>query len=264
MIMNKQFLYTLLLLFPFALFSCTNEGMMEEAGTGSIRFSVENEAEEVAIETRTLSTKLNVDDFTLRLKRGDETLISSSKYETLKNQTLTYTAGSGYALSVESCTEEEAQLADGNWGRDRVAADTTFSITAGETKNLVVKCKLQNASVGVRISDYIKEKYPDIQLTLYAADADTRKFTFNENTPSSRRAYFNVAETRALQYIVNSETREPQKGTITIKPGDYYTLSISLKDEEDAPSQVTIAIEVDGSLATEDILWEEKINPYGE
>ena len=236
---------------------------MEETGMGSIRFSVENEAEEVAIETRTLSTKLNVDDFTLRLKRGDETLISSSKYGTLKNQTLTYTAGSGYALSVESCTEKEAQEANSNWGQDRVAADTTFTLAAGETKDMVVKCKLQNASVGVSISDYIKEKYPDIQLTLYAADADTRKFTFNENTPSSRRAYFNVVETRALQYIINSETREPQEGTITVRPGDYYTLSISLKDEENAPSQVSIAIEVNGELVNE-VTWDEEINPYDE
>lgn len=260
MIMNKQILYTLLTVFTF--FSCTNEAMVEEIGTGSIRFSVENEAEEVAIETRALSSKLNVDDFTLQLKRGDETLISSSKYGTLKDQTLTYTAGSGYALSVESCTEEEAQSANSNWGQDRVAADTTFAITAGETKDMVVKCKLQNASVGVRISDYIKQLYPDIQLTLYAADAETRKFTFNANTSSSRRAYFNVEETRALQYTVSSETRDPQKGSITIKPGDYYTLSISLKEEENAPSQVTIAIEVNGSLAQEDVNWDETINPY--
>ena len=41
-------------------------------------------------------------------------------------------------------------------GQDRVAADTTFTITAGETKDMVVKCKLQNASVGVSISNYIR------------------------------------------------------------------------------------------------------------
>ena len=236
---------------------------MEETGMGSIRFSVENEAEEVAIETRTLSTKLNVDDFTLRLKRGGETLISSSKYGTLKNQTLTYTAGSGYALSVESCTEEDAQLANGGWGQDRVAADTTFAITAGEAKDLVVRCKLQNASVGVRISDYIKEKYPNLQLKLYAADAGERSFTFDKNTMPSRRAYFNVEETRALQYIINSETNTAKEGTITLNPGDYYILSLSLKDEADAPSQVSIAIEVNGELVDEET-WNEQINPYGE
>lgn len=263
MIMNKQFLYTLLLLFPFALFSCTNEVMMEETGMGSIRFSVENEAEEVAIETRALSTKLDVDDFTLRLKRGDETLISSSKYETLKNQTLTYTAGSGYALSVESCTKEDAQLADGNWGQDRVAADTTFTITAGETKDMVVKCKLQNASVGVSISNYIKEKYPDLEVEIYAADATERRFTFNKNTMTSRRAYFNVKGTRALQCTARMGTNDAIKKDITLHPGDYYTISVTLHEEENAPSQVSIAIEVDGTLVDE-ITWEEKINPYGE
>ena len=260
MIMNKQILYTLLTLFTF--FSCTNDITESEAGVGSVTFSVTNAEDEVVIETRAFPTE---DDLKVTLKQGEENIFSDRPYNDIKGKTFTYSAASNYHITATNCTETQAESANNKWGQDRVYGEKTFAVVANENNPVELTCSLANSGISVDFSGYVKNKWPDCKVELYAADDEDRKFTFNQNV--YKRAFFNG--TRAIQYIVtlsaNSEGHtEDENGkpfSLTIEPGHYYNLSVKMKGEDSQNPQITLGITVNGELLDE-IPLTEKINPY--
>lgn len=262
MIMNKQILYTLLTLFTF--FSCTNDITESEAGVGSVTFSVANAKDEVVIGTRALSD-IDEDKLKVSLMRGEEDIFINDDYGNIKGKTYTYSAASDYHITATNCTETQAESANSGWGQDRVYGEKTFAVVANENNPVELTCSLANSGISVDFSGYVKNKWPDCKVELYAADDETRKFTFNQNV--YRRAFFNG--TRAIQYIVtlsaNSEGHtEDENGkpfSLTIEPGHYYNLSVKMKGEDSQSPQITLSITVNGELLDE-IPLTEKINPY--
>ena len=266
MIMNKQILYTLLTLFTF--FSCTNDITESEAGVGSVTFSVRNAEDEVVIETRAFPTE---DDLKVTLKQGEENIFSDRPYNDIKGKTLTYSAASNYHITATNCTETQAESANNKWGQDRVYGEKTFAVVANENNPVELTCSLANSGISVDFSGYVKNKWPDCQVEIYAADAEERKFTFNQHV-YNKRAFFNVDEgkQRAIQYIVtlqenaggHTEDENGEPFTFNMEPGHYYNVTVKMKDEESADPQVTIQLMVDGDLEDEIPLDDVIVNPY--
>lgn len=264
MIMNKQLLYTLFALITVPFFSCTND-IASEAGIGTVSFTVENAATDVVVETRAMSD-IEEDDLMLTLKRGEEKLISGQTYGNIKEKHIPYSAGDGYVLTVENCTETEAEntnISNGiYWGQERVYGKKEFSVIANQDNPVEVVCKLANSGVSVDFSGYVKNKWPDCQVEIYAGDDTERKFTFNQHV--YKRAFFNVDEggQRAIQYIVTGGDNKEYTNSFPIEPGHYYNLTVKMTGEEAMNPQVTIQLMVDGELEDEKELEDVIVNPY--
>ena len=264
MIMNKQLLYTLFALITVPFFSCTND-IASEVGIGTVSFTVENEATDVVVETRAMSD-IKEGDLRLNLKRGEESIFSDKKYRDVIGKTETYSAGDGYLLTVENCTEEEAESTNKSngiyWGQERVYGKEEFSVVANDNTQVKVVCELANSGVSVDFSGYVKNKWPDCQVEIYAADAEERKFTFNQHV--YKRAFFNVdeGEQRAIQYIVTGGDNKEYTNSFSIEPGHYYNLTVKMTGEEAMNPQVTIQLMVDGELEDERALEDVIVNPY--
>lgn len=256
MIMNKQILYILSLMGLLSFAACTNE---EEPalseGTGEIRFSV---VDTTAVEITTkASLDFDVNKFKVSLSHGDDPA-STWIYGDIAGTTITRSAGSGYLLTAESCTEAEAESANNGWGKARVYGEETFDIVANKTTDVTVSCGLANSSVEVEFSDYITSTFNEYSITI---DPDGRNLTFDERNHGFKTAYFNVDESQKLMYAVTLPYFEkPYTGTLTLEPSKSHKLSVK-KEGDDTGTTVTLSITVDGTLLEEE-LPSEGINPY--
>ena len=255
--MNKQILYILSLMGLLSFAACTNE---EEPAlsneTGEIRFSV---VDTTAVEITTkASLDFDVNKFKVSLSHGDDPA-STWIYGDIAGTTITRSAGSGYLLTAENCTEAEAESANNGWGQARVYGEETFDIVANETKNVTVSCGLANSSVEVEFSDYITSTFNEYSITI---DPDGRNLTFNERNHAFKTAYFNVGESgRELEYAVTLPYFEnPYTKKFILQPSKSHKLSVKI-DGDDANTTVTLGITVDGKLLDE-ITLKQNINPY--
>lgn len=263
--MNKRILYILSALALFAFASCTNEDEPIAAmQNGEIRFYVEDTTQ-VEIESKAISG-LDVKDFNIALSHNDKWIFSSRKYKDIKGTSITCGAGAGYVATAESCTEGEAERANNGWGQVRVAGRQEFTVKPIEPTDVNIKCALANTSVSVVFSDFVQKHFSDYSITIHAADAEGRKFTFNKDNHVYKTAYFNVASSnRALQYttsLTQPGAKEPQTHTsnLTLEPGVSYKITVKLKDESVSKLSIQIT-KIDGTLVGEEEL-NVKINPY--
>ena len=260
MIMNKHILYLFSLMGLLSFAACTNEeNPLFSNETGEVCFAV-SEEEPVQIETRAF---FDVNDFTVNLKRGSESLFSNRKYSDIAGTTYSYPAGDGYLFTAESCTESEAESANSKWGKARATGETSFEVIANQNNDIKVKCKQINTSVQVGFSDFIKKLCTEYAITFYAADDEERQFTIDQNNYSYKTAYFNVNESRALNYTVTltrSGEKHVFKGNQTLYPSSNYQLNIKLKDE--SISVISIGISVNGELVDDVTMDPININPY--
>lgn len=261
--MNKQILYILSLMGLLSFAACTNEDEPEFSNeTGEIRFSV---VDTTAVEITTkASLKFDVDEFNVSLSRGDNPIFTARKYGDIAGTSITCSAGSGYLLTAESCTEAEAESANNGWGKARVYGEETFDIVANKTTDVTVSCGLANSSVEVEFSDYITSTYETYSIEIYATDATDRALTFNERNHAFKTAYFNVGESgRELEYAVTLpyfENPYYSDEPLRLEPSKSYKLSVKI-DGDDTSATVTLGITVDGTLL-EEITLKQNINPY--
>lgn len=258
--MNKHILYLSSLMGLLSLTACTNEeNSLLSNETGEVCFAV-SEEEPVQIETR---ASFDVNDFTVNLKRGSEPIFSNRKYSDIAGTSITCSAGSGYLFTAESCTESEAESANSKWGKARATGETSFEVVANQNNDIKVKCKQINTSVQVRFSDFIKKLCPEYSITFYAADDDVRQFMIDQNNYSYKTAYFNVNESRALNYKVTltySGEEHVFTNNYTLLPSSNYQLNIKLSDE--SISIVSIGVSVNGELVDDVKMDPVIINPY--
>lgn len=258
--MNKHILYLFSLMGLLSLAACTNEeNPLLSNETGEVSFAV-SEEEPVQIETR---ASFDVNDFTVNLKRGSESLFSNRKYSDIAGTTYSYPAGDGYLFTAESCTESEAESANNKWGKARATGETSFEVVANQNNDIKIKCKQINTSVQVGFSNFIKKLCTEYAITFYAADDEERQFTIDQNNYSYKTAYFNVNESRALNYTVSlmrSGEKHEFTGNYTLSPSSNYQLNIKLDDE--SISVISIGISVDGELVDDVEMNPVYINPY--
>lgn len=259
--MHKQILYILSLMGLLSFAACTSEDEPALSNeTGEIRFSVVDTTA-VEITTKALPN-FDVNEFNVSLSRGDESIFPNRKYGDIAGTSITCSAGSGYLLTAENCTEAEAESANNGWGKARVYGEETFDIVANKTTDVIVSCGLANSSVEVEFSDYITSTYETYSIEIYATDAPDRVLTFNQSNYKAKTAYFNVDESgRTLAYTVNLPTPyKPYEGICTLAPSKDYKLSVTVKGEGSSTT-ATLGITVDGTLL-EEITLKQNINPY--
>lgn len=259
--MHKQILYILSLMGLLSFAACTNEEnplLSEE--TGEIRFSVVDTTE-VEITTKA-SLNFDVNEFKVSLSRGEEPIFTNKRYGDIEGSSMNCSASPDYVLTVESCTEAEAESANQGWGQARATGKESFAVAANESKTVTVSCGLANSSVSVDFSDYITSMYTSYSIELHATDATSRTFTFDKSNYTFKTAYFNVSESkRELAYTVTLPSFEkPYTGTLTLEPSKSYKLSVKVKGEG-TNATVTLNVTADGTLL-EEITLTEKINPY--
>lgn len=264
MIMNKRILSILSAITLFSFAACTDEGEPTAAmRKGEVRFSVVD-TPRVEVETKTI-TGLDVNDFNVALSRNNNSIFSSRKFKDIAGIPITCEAGPGYVATAESCTEGEAERANNGWGQVRVAGKEEFTVKPIEPTDVRIQCALANSSVSVGFSDFVKKNFSDYSITLYAADATSRSFTFDKNNHGYKTAYFNVGTAgRALQFTASFTLPGAKKphtysNVLTLEPSHSYHLTVKLDDE--SKSKISIRIMVDGTLV-EEKTFSESINPY--
>ena len=258
--MNKKILYILSIAGLLSFSSCSNDNSPVHSNeTGEIRFSLVDTTE-VEITTRA-SLNLDVNEFSVSLSRGETPIFTDRKYKDIAGTTISCSAGPNYLLKAENCTEAEAESKNSNWGQARVYGEESFTVVANETNTVTVNCGLANSSVSVDFSDYIVSSFDNYSIDIYATDASSRTFKFDETNYKFKTAYFNVSGTRDLSYTVTLPSPyKPYTDTLSMEPSKSYKFSVKI-DGDNENSTVTLGITVDGKLLDEIVLTE-NINPY--
>lgn len=258
--MNKTILYIFSLTGLLSFSACSNDkSPVHSNETGEIRFSLVDTTE-VEITTRA-SLNLDVNEFSVSLSRGETPIFTDRKYKDIAGTTISCSAGPNYLLKAENCTEAEAESKNNNWGQARVYGEKSFTVVANETNTVTVNCGLANSSVSVDFSDYIVSSFDNYSIDIYATDASSRTFKFDETNYEFKTAYFNVNGTRELSYTVTLPSPyQPYTDTFSMEPSKSYKFSVKIEGDNEN-STVTLGITVDGKLLDEIVLTE-NINPY--
>lgn len=264
MIMNKRILSILSAITLFSFAACTNEGEPTAAmRKGEVRFSVVD-TPRVEVETKAI-TGLDVNDFNVALSRNNNSIFSSRKFKDIAGIPITCEAGPGYVATAESCTEGEAERANNGWGQVRVAGKEEFTVKPIEPTDVRIQCALANSSVSVGFSDFVKKNFSDYSITLYAADATSRSFTFDKNNHGYKTAYFNVGTAgRALRYTASFTlpgAKEPHTYTSDLSLDLSTSYHFTVKLDNESQSKLSIEIKADGEIVAEKEL-NESVNPY--
>ena len=161
-------------------------------GVGSIAVTLEGSQTRA---TTSVITKEEADLFLVTLYKGEVevSLMNRMRYEgedLIAQQTmlghlgsLTFPAGYGYSLFVESITEQDALTLNEGWGAKRYTGKSkSFGIQAGQTTKVAVGCSVANAAVAVNIDSSAQ----GCVVTLKTSDGRTL------TTTESRVAYVNV------------------------------------------------------------------------
>ena len=259
MISNMK-IKSLYIIFAFLITSCTSEDeALLDDGRGEICFVLEQD-ENVGIETR---ATYDINNFNVNLKNGTDVIFSDRKFSDIAGTTISCSAKDGYVFTAESCTEAEAESLNSKWGTARFAGDKVFEVLENQMNKIEVTCRQVNSSLQVRFSDFIKKICPEYYITFYAADDSDRQFIVDKDNYTYKTAYFNVDESRAVNYTVTlsyAGEKHEFPGNITINPSGKYTFDVKLDDE--SFSVISIGITVNGELDNEVTLDAVNINPY--
>ena len=147
-------------------------------GVGSIAVTLEGSQTR---STTSVITKEEADLFLVTLYKGEDLIAQQTMLGHLGS--LTFPAGYGYSLFVESITEQDALTLNDGWGAKRYTGQSkSFGIQAGQTTKVAVGCSVANAAVAVNIDS----SAAGCVGTLKTSDGRTL------TTTESRVAYVNV------------------------------------------------------------------------
>ena len=161
--------------------ACTTQDWpysLHREGVGSIAVTLEGSQTRA---TTSVITKEEADLFLVTLYKGDDVIAQQTMLGHLGS--LTFPAGYGYSLFVESITEQDALTLNEGWGAKRYTGQSkSFGIQAGQTTKVAVGCSVANAAVAVNIDSSAQ----GCVVTLKTSDGRTL------TTTESRVAYVNV------------------------------------------------------------------------
>ena len=155
--------------------SCSEENLaQDEEAYGRINFALN------AGDTRAIDTSYDENAFQVSVKQGNNTVVKPQPYSEMQDGVLVK-VGSGYQAYAESCSETEAESANGGWGCIRYyGTSDLFSVTKDQAMRVKLPCAIANAAVSVQTDDEIASSA--YQLTIQASDDIGRRLTFNAST----------------------------------------------------------------------------------
>lgn len=182
----------------------------EEEQMGSFELTLTGERKTRA--TTTTISKEQADNFLVTIYKGSDVYRETSL---LKNMNKRISAGYGYSIFAESCSEATAESSNDGWGERRYSGTSPqFAVKAGETTPVSINCSVANAGVEVvfdkTVSTYftggfyvsITEGSRYIEFNRYTGGLSAEGIT----TQESEVAYFNVGEddTRTITYHIHA------------------------------------------------------------
>lgn len=202
--------------------------------------------------TTTVISKAEAENFLITIYKGTDVYRETAK---LKDINTRLSAGYGYTVKAENCTETDAETSNEQWGQKRFAGfSEPFAIKAGEITKVGIGCSVANAGVEVIFDETVPHHFTDsYQVTI---SGNGRPIIFDEETGGKKEsgniiagdvAYFNVDKDgkRVVTYkieaygpgkrLVKSNTVELAKATIsrltlTFIPG---TLDLDIAVEQE-------------------------------
>ena len=214
-------------------------------GVGSIAVTLQGSQTRA---TTSVITKEEADHFLVTLYKGEDLIAQQTMLGHLGS--LTFPAGYGYQLSVESITEQDALTLNEGWGAKRYTGQSkSFGIHAGQTTQVPVGCTVANAAIAVNIDTSAE----GCVVTLTTSDGRTL------TTTESRVAYVNVTieEKPAVTVTIEKDGEVVQETTlenldasqvkdINIKENTEGTLGLQVTyDDSFETVQTEISIETE-------------------
>lgn len=229
--------------------SCSEENLtQDEEAYGRINFALN------AGDARAIDISYDKSAFQVSVKQGNNTVVKPQPYSEMQDGVLVK-VGSGYQAYAESCSETEAESANGGWGCVRYyGTSDLFSVTKDQEMWVDLPCAITNAAISVQVDDEIASSA--YQLTIQASDNTGRSLTFNALTEENT-AYFNVAGSRTIQYTLTIGEHTLSQ-SFTIQPRHSYTLDVHKQTNEEIT--VSIGVTVDDTVGEDKT--EETYNPY--
>ena len=193
----------LIILYTLLLASCSevdfnfpSPGDKEEVGNFALTLTGEKASTR---STTTVITEEEAKNFLITIYKGSDVYRQTAR---LKDVNTTLSAGYGYSIFAESCSQEDAITSNNDWGQRRYAgiADA-FAIKAGQTTPVSVGCSVANAGVEVVFDQSVPEYFTtSYDVTIHD---DNRTIVFDSKTGGTQVgeqitqgdiAYFNVDE----------------------------------------------------------------------
>lgn len=169
----------------------------EEKNTGNLALSLHDKS--VTRATTTVISGDEADNFLITLYKGLDIIRETTKLKDLNKK---LSAGYGYTVKAENCTELTAEEANEGWGMRRCSGmSDPFAIIAGETTKVGVYCSVANAGVEVVFDESVPQYFTDsYSVTITEAgrtiifDETTAGSSVNGSITGGNIAYFNVDE----------------------------------------------------------------------
>ena len=250
--------YTLFVLCVMLFIACANDELNEERGYGRIALSVDT-YDNISITTR--ATPQELSNYLISVYQNDKLRMNPVRYSVLTAGSFIMEAGDGYVVNAESCTFDEAESANANWGQVRLAgASSVFAVAIDEVVPVAFTCFVQNAKVNVAYSPSFVETFTDYSVTVYKTAAPKRSLTFDGTANiTTQSAFFNIDANTELTYIVNAKYNGNDRtynGKITLAPATWQRITFRATDYGD----IQVAISIDNTVTDEE--HDASINPY--
>ena len=207
--------------------SCNSEVDPFANGKGTGRFALTLDADNINVEVEDTRAGLSAEkaaNYNICLYQGENQLwTSTKKYSDLDASDYLLGIGTGYSVTAESCTEEEAETTNEGWGCKRYAGKSEpFAIEASKTTPVTVNCTATNGGLCVVFDKSFTDTFGRYEVSIedergLKFDA-TNKSTFDadDNRTGGAVAYYNLPPSGELTLNLKIRAKGAQDVSKTV------------------------------------------------
>lgn len=199
-------------------------------GEGSIEVQLRGSSTRATTST---ITQEEANLFLVTITKSDEVIAQQTQLGKVGH--MTFPAGYGYKLFVESITESDAETLNDGWGAKRFTGNSkSFGIQAGQTTAVAVNCTVANAAVAVNL---------EAEGCTVIVSGGTRSLTTTED----KIAYFNIPQTGKLDVTltIQKDGETIKEETLPLEPAQVKDVNIVNKEPEPETGTMGITITYD-------------------
>lgn len=207
----------------------------ELEGRGGIDIQLKGSAPTRATTSTITQDEANL--FLVTITKGDDIIAQQTQLGNVGH--MTFPAGYGYKLFVESITESDAETLNDGWGAKRFTGNSkSFGIQAGQTTAVAVNCTVANAAVAVNLEAE--------GCTVTVSDGKRSLMTTEKN----KVAYFNIPETGTLDVTltIQKDGETIKEEPLSLKPALIKDVNIVNKEPENETGYFAVDITYDDTF----------------
>lgn len=218
----------------------------ELEGRGGIDIQLKGSAPTRATTSTITQEEANL--FLVTITKGDDIIAQQTQLGNVGH--MTFPAGYGYKLFVESITESDAETLNEGWGAKRFTGNSkSFGIQAGQTTAVAVNCTVANAAVAVNMAEGVEG------CTVIVTDG-SRTLT----TTTNKTAWFNVTTTASTTVTVKVEKdgETVSEAPLELQPAQVKDVNLKPTTPSEDTGSVNISITYDDTfiIVPEEIIVE--------